>query len=146
MARTQPARRNFWPFDEGQPLGSRTTIRRVRSGSRATTSARHKGFWIYKRADGNFEVPALDRDSYFDTARDAKRFIDDTVKHMRKNPGASILDLLSLAQLTGALGGTTRKKRPAGKKKARRKNPGWIKAKAIRVRRHRGKVLLDIFR
>jgi hypothetical protein len=132
MARTQPARRNFWPFDEGQPLGSRTTIRRVRSGS--------------KRADGNFEVPALDRDSYFDTARDAKRFIDDTVKHMRKNPGASILDLLSLAQLTGALGGTTRKKRPAGKKKARRKNPGWIKAKAIRVRRHRGKVLLDIFR
>lgn len=71
----------WWPFD-----GSfdKTTIYHVKTGAKHSSSAKHKGYTIYKAADGTFIVPALDRESHMDTAKDAKKFIDAWSK---KNPG-----------------------------------------------------------
>ena len=78
-----------WPFGPGQPLGSRTTVTHIDKRSRAVTtttgSGNHKSYQILKHGDGTFEVPQIDRESRFDTKRDAQRFIDDEVKYAR-NP------------------------------------------------------------
>jgi len=145
-------RKNIWPFGAGQPLGSRSYLYRVddapRKGSRqhlpktkrsaaggSARSTTYKGYRIVARREG-FVIPKIDRDSIFDTKRDAQRFINDSVKWARKNPG--LLDILSLAQMTGALKGSP--------KKAPRKNPAWIKSKAVRIRRSGKKLYLDIYR
>ena len=81
--------KNFWPFDAGQLLGSRTYHYKVgkkgRPSSRSTNS-RFKGYTIYKRDDGNYTVPGLTGNdgSYFEDLREAKRFIKDS---KGKNPG-----------------------------------------------------------
>ncbi len=90
--------KNVWPFGPGQLLGSRETVRHMRSGKKLTSSGgRYKGYAIYKRPDGEFEVPSIDKESRFDTRRDAQRFIDDEVK-ARRNPisGASLQEFASL--------------------------------------------------
>ena len=76
----------MWPFGEGQLLGGRTTVLRMgrRGGStRSVTASVHKGYTIYKTGDA-FTIPQLDRESRFDTKKDAQRFIDDEVK-LRRN-------------------------------------------------------------
>ena len=91
---------NFEPFGPGQPLGSRTTVKHIDKRSRAITtttgSGAYKGYQILKHGDGTFEVPQIDRESRFDTKRDAQRFIDDEVKYARNPSGiAKIREFVS---------------------------------------------------
>jgi hypothetical protein len=153
MARKKTTRRrNLWPFGPGQPLGSRTTVRHVstpKSKSRASrASDAYRGYTIYKQPDGYFTVPQLSGARFY-SKKIAKEAIDyekagvpkSAIARAFKNPGPPILDLVTLAQDAGVFGG--------GKKSSRRKNSAksaWIRAKAIRIRRSRGKVLVDVFR
>lgn len=115
-----PAKTNpWWPFD-----GSfdKTTIYHVKTGAKHSSSAQHKGYTIYKAADGTFMVPALDRESRMDTVKDARKFIDAWAK---KNPGP-IASTFGKAQAQGGklfkyvdgqlgkIGGKLLKKNPAG--------------------------------
>ena len=101
----------IWPFGEGQPLGGRTTV--LKMGKRARRApvtkhvsvSMHKGYTVYQSGDA-FTVPQLDRESRFDTKRDAQRFIDDEVKLRRngkKGPIGSALDYGM--DVAGAFGG-----------------------------------------
>lgn len=78
---SNPKQNPWWPFDGSF---NKTTIYHVKTGAKHSSSAKHKGYTIYKAADGTFMVPALDRESHMDTAKDAKKFIDAWSK---KNPG-----------------------------------------------------------
>ncbi len=73
----------FWPFNSF----TKTEIYHVGSGDKFTQVARQKGYTIYRdNKTGQFAVPALERESRFDTAKDAARFIENWTK-VRKNPG-----------------------------------------------------------
>ena len=81
----------IWPFGPGQPLGSREYVGHVgKRGqvSKSSMSSVYKGYTVYASGDA-FTVPQIDRESRFDTKKDARRFIDDTVKHSH-NPDAEI--------------------------------------------------------
>lgn len=89
MAKRKNVIPNFWPFDAGQLLGSRTYHYKISKKGRSvskSTNARFKGYTIYKDQNGNYTVPGLTGNdgSYFEDLREAKRFIADSV---RKNPG-----------------------------------------------------------
>jgi hypothetical protein len=116
--------KNVWPFGEGQLLGPRTTVRHVRSGVKKTSNARYKGYMIFRRADGDFEVPSIDRESRFDTKRDAQRFIDAEVKYAR-NPGSVTPAMLSqYASLFPGGSITPAILKKVGREYARVTNPG----------------------
>lgn len=73
---------NIWPFSSF----TRTTIMHVPSGHKFHTTTRHKGHTIYKsESKDGYVVPGIERDSVFDTVKDAKKFIDHWVKS-RPNP------------------------------------------------------------
>lgn len=88
----------MWPFGPGQPLGSRTTHSHIdrRSGAHTTVtkSAVYKGYAIFQTGTGEFEVPQIDRESRFDTKKDAQRFIDDEVKVRRNHSRAGKSNLI----------------------------------------------------
>jgi hypothetical protein len=84
----------IWPFGPGQPLGTKTTVRRVGKGykpsTKSTTKGLYKGYMIYEYQGGaggvdGFVVPQIDRDSVFESKKEARRFIDDEVKLARRN-------------------------------------------------------------
>lgn len=75
----------FWPFDSF----THSTIYHVGTGEKYKKSGSYKGYTIYQKLDsGEFLVPALDKESRFDTKKDVTQFIDSWVKH-RKNPRAA---------------------------------------------------------
>jgi hypothetical protein len=72
----------FWPFNSF----TKTTIYHVGTGEKYKKSGSFKGYTLYQKLDtGEFLVPALDKDSRFDTLKDAKAFINSWTKH-QKNP------------------------------------------------------------
>jgi hypothetical protein len=72
----------FWPFNSF----TKTTIYHVGTGEKYKKSGSFKGYTLYQKLDtGELLVPALDKDSRFDTLKDAKAFIDSWTKH-QKNP------------------------------------------------------------
>ncbi len=94
MAKRKNVIPNFWPFDAGQLLGSRTYHYKINKKGRSiskSTNTRFKGYTIYKDQNGNYTIPGLTGNdgSYFDDLREAKRFIADSVRNVRnvrKNP------------------------------------------------------------
>ncbi len=63
----------FWPFDGSF---SRTTIYHIGSGTpqKYSAVAEHKGHKIYKTGQGEYVIPAMDRESRFESLKEAKRF------------------------------------------------------------------------
>ena len=80
---SNPKRRsNIWPFNSL----TRTTVMHVPSGHKFHTTTTHKGHTIYKsESKDGYVVPGIERDSVFDSVKDAKKFIDHWTKH-RPNP------------------------------------------------------------
>lgn len=75
---------NLWPFD----IHSRTTIYHVPSGHKFHTTTTHKGHTIYKsESKEGYVVPSIERESVFDTVKDAKKFIDAWTKHRNPKKG-----------------------------------------------------------
>ncbi len=73
----------FWPFNSL----TRTTVMHVPSGHKFHTVSEHKHHTIYKsESKDGYVVPGIERDSVFDSVKDAKKFIDHWVK-ARPNPG-----------------------------------------------------------
>lgn len=87
-ARSETAKRRtasnpFWPFNSF----TKTTIMHVGTGDKLTAKGTHKGYTVYQdNKTGEFAIPAIERESRFDTKRDATRFIDSWVK-ARANGG-----------------------------------------------------------
>lgn len=83
MGKQNPATGNpFWPFNSF----THTTIYHVGTGEKYKASGTHKGYTLYRKLDTDeFLVPALDKDSRFDTLKDAKEFVNSWTKH-QKNP------------------------------------------------------------
>lgn len=76
---TNPNRQSnaFWPFDSF----SKATIYHVPSGHKFHTSTTHKGHTIYKsESKDGYVVPEIERESVFDSVKDAKKFIDHWAK------------------------------------------------------------------
>ncbi len=72
----------FWPFNSF----TKTEIYHVGSGDKLTAKGTHKGYTIYQdNKSGSFVVPALEKESRFDTKKDATRFVDQWAK-TAKNP------------------------------------------------------------
>lgn len=72
----------IWPFSAFRKT-TITHLRGRRAGVKESSTSRFKGHAIYRRSDGGFTVPSLDRESIFDTKRDAQRFIT----AVKDNPG-----------------------------------------------------------
>ena len=87
MGKQNPATGNpFWPFNSF----THTTIYHVGTGEKYKAAGTHKGYTLYRKLDTDeFLVPALDKDSRFDTLKDAKAFVDSWTKHA-KNPGGPL--------------------------------------------------------
>ena len=78
----------IWPFGPGQPLGSREYVGHVGKRGRVSKSSMssiYKGYTVYASGDA-FTVPQIDRESRFDTKKDARRFIDAEIKDAKRNP------------------------------------------------------------
>ena len=76
----------FWPFNSF----THTTIYHVGTGEKYKAAGTHKGYTLYRKLDTDeFLIPALDKDSRFDTLKDAKAFVDSWTKHA-KNPGGPL--------------------------------------------------------
>lgn len=72
----------FWPFNSF----THTTIYHVGTGEKYTKKGDYKGYALYQKNDtGEFLVPALDKESRFDTKKDAQQFVNAWTKHT-KNP------------------------------------------------------------
>ena len=72
----------FWPFNSF----THSTIYHVGTGEKYKKSGSYKGYTLYQKLDtGEFLVPALDKESRFDTKKDVTQFVDSWVKH-QKNP------------------------------------------------------------
>jgi len=72
----------FWPFNSF----TKTTIYHVGTGEKYKKSGSFKGYTLYQKIDtGEFLVPALDKESRFDTLKDAREFVNSWTKH-QKNP------------------------------------------------------------
>lgn len=69
----------FWPFNSF----TKSTIYHVGTKRKFGSVGAHKGYSIYKGEDGEFVVPRLERESKFDSPKEAKQFIDVWTK---KNP------------------------------------------------------------
>jgi hypothetical protein len=77
-----PRRSNIWPFNSL----TRTTIMHVPSGHKFHTATEYKHHTIYKsESKDGYVVPGIERDSVFDSVKDAKKFIDHWTKQ-RPNP------------------------------------------------------------
>ncbi len=82
-APTDEKKNPFWPFNSF----THTMIYHVGTGEKYKKSGSYKGYTLYKKLDTDeFLVPALDKDSRFDTLKDVKAFVDSWTKHS-KNPG-----------------------------------------------------------
>jgi hypothetical protein len=84
--------KNGWLSDL---VGTKTTVRSVKTGAVSTSKSRYKGYTIFKEKSGDFTVPGLDKSSTFDTLRDAKRFVDyqtkpGMVNGKKKNPSPAV--------------------------------------------------------
>lgn len=76
----------FWPFNSF----THSTIYHVGTGEKYKKSGSYKGYTLYQKLDtGEFLVPALDKESRFDTKKDVTQFVDSWAKH-RKNPGGPL--------------------------------------------------------
>lgn len=74
----------FWPFNSF----TKTEIYHVGTGDKFTAQGTHAGYKVYRDNKTNaFAVPALDRESRFDTKKDATKFIDTWVKKNPKKKG-----------------------------------------------------------
>jgi hypothetical protein len=72
----------FWPFNSF----THSTIYHVGTGEKYKAAGTFKGYTLYRKLDTDeFLVPAIDKDSRFDTLKDAKAFVNSWTKHA-KNP------------------------------------------------------------
>ena len=72
----------FWPFNSF----THSTIYHVGTGEKYKKSGSFKGYTLYQKLDtGEYLVPALDKESRFDTLKDAREFVNSWTKH-QKNP------------------------------------------------------------
>jgi hypothetical protein len=97
-------RNAIWPFGPGQPLGTKTTVHHVGKHGHSTTASSkglYKGHMIYGTGQG-FTVPSIDRESTFDTKKDARKFVDAwTRKNGRKRNAGPIGDAIGSVEQIG---------------------------------------------
>jgi hypothetical protein len=75
---------NGW-LDRLKRIGHKTTVSHVGSGSRMVIQTNYKGQPIMKAAKDDYRVPGVDRESRFDSLKDAKKFVDAWARN-RRNP------------------------------------------------------------
>lgn len=81
----------FWPFNSF----TKTTIMHVGTGDKLTAKGQHKGYTVYQdNRSGEWVVPAIERESRFDSKADAHRFVDSWAKADEKLPMSTFCPLI----------------------------------------------------